>query len=453
MTRTACTVALAAVLAAGCASTTEKAAPARAAVASGDLERALAILDGLHVEAGDDAPLVDLERASVHQALGHWSRSVNLMETAMETLEEREEPNAIEWLGGLGLDDTVFPYDAADHEKVLARALGSVSLLVAGEPGDARALALQVNQVQERLMEDEVLEQSPDLDRPGYRRFAFGEYLQAVVDETKGFFDEAAIGYRRAAKYEPTFPGSARELERVKRSRLVEEDGTGAVVVISLTGPGPLRVEREEPVTSNLFLIASAILNSRKGYGVPSQAPVPISWIQPQRTAVDNIEIRDGLAVAGWTETLLDVDAVALRQAQDELPAAVLRAVLRRAFKEHSKNVVKRSTDSGRNNENVRLLWDLAGLLWTASERAETRCWSLLPKRLQVARLELPAGVRTLTFAGRSPRGQKSTPSTSVGIDVAPGRISFVLVYARSEGVAPRVHVDPASLPSVQPRE
>jgi hypothetical protein len=35
---------------------------------------------------------------------------------------------------------------------------------------------------------------------------------------------------------------------------------------------------------------------------------------------------------------------------------------------------------------------DLGGIVWEATESADTRCWGLLPDRIQVLRLELPAG-------------------------------------------------------------
>ena len=35
---------------------------------------------------------------------------------------------------------------------------------------------------------------------------------------------------------------------------------------------------------------------------------------------------------------------------------------------------------------------DIAGIAWEATEAADTRCWGLLPEKIQVLRIELPAG-------------------------------------------------------------
>ena len=45
------------------------------------------------------------------------------------------------------------------------------------------------------------------------------------------------------------------------------------------------------------------------------------------------------------------------------------------------------------------LALDVAGVVWEATESADTRCWGLLPDKIQVMRLELPAGT---PFAARA---------------------------------------------------
>ena len=41
---------------------------------------------------------------------------------------------------------------------------------------------------------------------------------------------------------------------------------------------------------------------------------------------------------------------------------------------------------------------DAAGVLWEATESADTRCWGLLPDTIQVIRIELPAGQHGVTL-------------------------------------------------------
>ena len=42
------------------------------------------------------------------------------------------------------------------------------------------------------------------------------------------------------------------------------------------------------------------------------------------------------------------------------------------------------------------ILMTLGGIAWEASEAPDTRCWGLLPEKIQVLRIEAPVGRRTL---------------------------------------------------------
>ncbi len=437
-------------LLAACATTAERMAPARAAWEAGDPEAALAVLDGLRPDAGTDVALVDLERASALLALGRFGPCADAAEAAVRLLDAHEQGDIGEWALAGVTDDTALAFEGADHEKVLARALPALALLADGRADEARALALQVNRVQERLRARAVLP-GKDPGRPGYRPFAFGEYLQALVDEMRGNFDEAAIGYGRAAEILPAFPGSAEALARVRRSRLVEGEGTGAVVVLALLGPGPVLEEVAEPVTSVVAMAASAVINARKGAFLPSQAPVLVPRPRPRASPLRDVAVEVDGRERGATAVLLDVDDAAVRQWGDDMPRILLRAVVRRAFKEIAKNQVRSAVSGGRNASAEAVLVDVAGLLWTATERADTRCWSLLPKTVQVARIEAPVGERTLRLVPRRAGGGAAGPAVEVPLRVEAGRISVVLLVAPSDRAVPRVHVDPLSMPSTRP--
>ncbi|MCK6479042.1 MAG: hypothetical protein L6R43_02495 [Planctomycetes bacterium] len=423
----------------GCATASEEIAPARAAWEAGDPAGALAALDALRPRIGKDAHLLDLERSSALQALGRFGAAADAAVDAAEAMDDREAADLASWVGAVLADDTAFPFEGADHEKVLARAMASVSLLMAGAPDDARALALQVNRVQDRLRSRAVLEREDDA-RPGYHPFALGEYLRALSDEQRGFLDEAAIGYAEAARY--GFPGAGRERDRVKRNRLAEGEGRGAVVVLFLAGNGPLLVERVEPVTSAAFMAASSILNARKGFGMPSQAPVELPWPEPRPSPVAALRITSGAGLLGTTETLLDVDETALRQAADEMPRALVRAICRRAFKEYTKNLAKDAV-AGKEHNWLGFLVDVAGYVWTGAERADTRCWSFLPKRIQVARIEVPEGDSILHLAPVDARGLPAGEEAALPVRVSRSRIGVVLVVAPVAGPPPFAFADP----------
>lgn len=67
------------------------------------------------------------------------------------------------------------------------------------------------------------------------------------------------------------------------------------------------------------------------------------------------------------------------------------------------------------------VLWGLGSLAVTASEQADTRCWSLLPDRIAAAAIDLPAGRRRLAIQ-RSDGGVQDLGE----VDVRPGRLLIV---------------------------
>jgi hypothetical protein len=65
------------------------------------------------------------------------------------------------------------------------------------------------------------------------------------------------------------------------------------------------------------------------------------------------------------------------------------------------------------------------GAVWEASESADTRCWRLLPDRIQVLRLELPASEHTVGLradAGFGPPGENQR-----SVRIADGRNTYLL--------------------------
>ena len=53
----------------------------------------------------------------------------------------------------------------------------------------------------------------------------------------------------------------------------------------------------------------------------------------------------------------------------------------------------------GKNGGLAGIGMDIAGIAWEASEAADTRCWGLLPRDIQVLRVEAPAGDHQLQLS------------------------------------------------------
>ena len=134
----------------------------------------------------------------------------------------------------------------------------------------------------------------------------------------------------------------------------------------------------------------------------------------------------DGRPV-GPTATITDVGRLAVEQYQAIYPRVVVRAVLRRAAKEGIVYGAKEALKT-QNNSWVNLAMDVGGIAWEATESADCRCWGLLPDRIQVLRVEMPAGDHQIHLQPDSGFGGLLGADTTVRIEagqkhVSPGRV------------------------------
>jgi RNA polymerase sigma-70 factor (ECF subfamily) len=102
--------------------------------------------------------------------------------------------------------------------------------------------------------------------------------------------------------------------------------------------------------------------------------------------------------------------------------------VARRAVKKGTIFSVKQGLGMGEGLPSLAL--DVAGVAWEATESADTRCWSLLPDRIQVLRLELPVGSHTLLLRPLDRQGQPLGQPVPQTVTVADGRNSYLLLQA-----------------------
>ncbi len=130
-----------------------------------------------------------------------------------------------------------------------------------------------------------------------------------------------------------------------------------------------------------------------------------------------SVALNQNIHVAGQhfaTEPVVQLDALAAKQLQQELPAILSRQLLRLLSKEQLRRSVSQHNEQHESWENI-----LVNIYNSASERADTRSWQSLPALAQIAIQPLPVGQHTLKFEGLS---QNLKPLT-----VRPGKVSLVL--------------------------
>jgi hypothetical protein len=71
--------------------------------------------------------------------------------------------------------------------------------------------------------------------------------------------------------------------------------------------------------------------------------------------------------------------------------------------------------------------FDVAGVVWEATERADTRCWGTLPDKIQVARIELPIGDQRISLVPLDPMGHPIGGPVHTNLFVPDARNAYVL--------------------------
>ena len=234
----------------------------------------------------------------------------------------------------------------------------------------------------------------PDGENPklSYKQVALGPYLHGLLREAShSGYDDAARANTMVVSWQPDFPYGRQDLERVQRGRH-SAPGHGVLYVFTLVGRGPYKEETVEVASSVSLLIADRILSCTGKHTLPPTiAPIKVPKVVTPGNEVSHVRVSVDRRPAGDTATITDVGRMAVEQYEAIYPHVIAEAVVRRVVKKGIIYGAKEMTGVDRRSP-ASLALDLAGVAWEATEAADTRCWGLLPDKIQVLRVELPAG-------------------------------------------------------------
>jgi hypothetical protein len=142
----------------------------------------------------------------------------------------------------------------------------------------------------------------------------------------------------------------------------------------------------------------------------------------------------------GVTETLTDVTRMARQQCDALLTRTIARAVARRVVKMGVIYTGKEAAGLAKNDA-ANLAFDVAGIAWQATESADTRCWGLLPDKIQVLRVELPEGEHDVSLAPVSTTRQPIGRSARQRVRIDNGRNTYALAMFPDEKLVGQVIV------------
>ncbi|MEM9589602.1 MAG: hypothetical protein AAGA03_20130, partial [Planctomycetota bacterium] len=426
----------------GCASRRNQIRDAQVAFANGDLSSAReSLLEIAHSRShARDAAQLDL--AMVELAAGDAEAAENRLRILRDRFDALPDSAPIREAKSLITDDRSRLFRPTGYEEVMIRGMLAICSL-ATDQTDAEAYSLQAEMKQTelaRLAEERGLaSQWVAAGEKSFQPIAFAPYLRGMLREaTHRNYDDATRAYQLVSQVQPDFIPAHEDIARASGG-VHSRPGHGVVYVLACVGRGPVLTETTAETTSTALSIASSILNAEtndsdddeKDESVPvlpniASVKVPTVSIPPQTIQAIGVLV-DG-QLFGQTQTLTDVTDLAVGQLNSEMPWTIARAVVRRATKESM--IAAASDQMGIQGDAGRLFHFAAASAWGASESADTRCWGLLPREIQVLRAELPVGTHQIGLSPMNVGGQSAGPMARQDVTVVDGRNHYVVAIA-----------------------
>lgn len=430
------------ILIGGCAHRRDDIDSARNAFAIGDLTAARKTLVPLADKRGSMRAPASLDLAMIELASGDVESAERRLRKLRDQFDRQPRLTITDEAAAMVTDDNARDFRPAGYEEVMIRAMLSVCSL-AGDQGDAESYALQAMNKQSELARDAEsrgLLQASEI----YQPIAVAPYLRGLLREaTHHDYDDAERAYRLVSTVRPQFTPAADDIARAGNGSH-SRAGHGVLYVIACVGRGPVLVESSAPTTTEAMTIASAIWNAKTnkeskkgrekdGLALPNIASVKIPQVALPPDQIAAVGVAVGGKLRGATQTLTDVAELAERQVEAEQPWTIARAVVRRAAKEAA--VASAGDSLGLDGTAGSLFHFAAASAWSGIEKADTRCWGLLPREVQVFRMELPIGTHTIDLMPLGSSGAPTAPANQVQAEIIDGKNTYLLAIAPDQVV------------------
>lgn len=389
----------------GCATYSSGFAKVESAAANRDLDGAVKSLDDLKL-SGADQTLHHLNKGTLLRLQGNYAESNRHFDAAKNLMEKLNAISVVEQAASVTVNDTMKAYEGLPSEQLMVYAFEALNYLQSGDVDDAAVEARQFDVKQGLIAEKN--------KGAKYLSGAFVRYLNGMVYEAAGERDSARIemgkaveGYKAQNSGFPVPRALTADLARLSAGKAAPSE----VVFILHNGLGA-------SLDENNIRVANPV----PGQNGPLMFSLAVPKFVKRALPVARVVLSSDSS-SSTSEVVEDVNGIAEKSFNDRLPTIIARGLARMVVKNVAAQEAKKQAGG---NPLFNLVADVAT---NASERADTRTWSLIPGNVLMARLSLPAGKHDVTATYYGAGGNVLDTREFKGVEVKAGRKVFVSDY------------------------
>lgn len=391
----------------GCATYQNKLELPRSMMRSGQIQGAINILQDLAAEPSGDQLVYLLELGMALHIDGQYEKSNKIFLKADKLADEVDYHSISRTALATLSSETALQYKGESYEKLLINAYLAMNFLMMGQYDSALVEVRRVNQKINTLRSN---------GRENYEYNPLSHYLSALIYEGDRKFDDAYIEYVKVYELSPDLPKIGVDLIRsatlaqrpdaikkwkerfpgVKNDPDWSARTKGEIVFIFQQGWGPKKVtsynDRRLP-------------ELRPEYSQTTQAMVTF----------DGPDAKDEKI---RTEEIYNLERSAIQTLNADYAWMVARKVGAFVAKEVVADQIRQKDE---------LLGLIAQIAMHATDQADLRQWSTLPRTFQIARIKVNAGEYKVSAQGLTGTDSMTSDAFSpMAVKVKPGRITFI---------------------------
>lgn len=396
------------------------------------------------VKHKDDADkiLYMMELGRTTQIAAELPKSIDAFKLVIDSMETNDEKATITATGtiqqgtALLTNDNAIPYTGESYERIFVHQFQAMNYLFSNDLNAALVEVRRANEQQHLALQkhenevakaEEKQKESLEKNKGFMSSFAslqnvagkvknsfqnaYTFYASALIYEIQGKYNDAYIDYKKALEIFPDNIYLQKDVLRLAKQLSMNEDydrfskkfgieapttesGTGEIIVLFEHGYAPVKQEIKVAINTFNHIHTSAF---------PTYAAI---WKESPHLTIST----NGQKL-GETAPIIYVQSLAAKALQENLPAMMIRQVLR---------IVAKKQMADKSGKAFGDLGKLGATFFNmASENADTRSWLTLPNDAQILRNNLPAGEHQLQLTN----GAASDTHT---ITVVPGKKTII---------------------------